>query len=406
MLSATPSKLIKKRKVFYIPGYDPMLPRRYRELYRVEGIKQAKISGYELRLKGKIGEHKNYGWTVDTCIDGKKTHTDVDFLLWSDIVSDSLDVSVFHSYIMLVNTAWNYISTGALRRILKLQKGPAIAALYPVFAMILQLVVGVILALFFYRLGAYYVHWSLGLVSGAIAFLWLLHWIKKNDNKFYIYYLLHDFALSSSRKGAYPLALEQRMLLFSYEIHAALQSDFDEVLVVGHSVGAHLSISILSDMLRDLEPLKQKTKLSLLTIGNVVPMVSFLPDAWRLRRDLRELSCSDQLTWIDISAPGDGACFALCDPVKVSGVATNEQKWPLVISAAFSQSLKPETFKKLKNKFFRMHFQYLCAFDNPKDYDYFKITAGSVSLKDRYAGRNASPSRIEKPLSKFTSVKP
>ena len=35
-----------RRHVFYIPGYDPFHPRRYRELYRKEAAEQARISGH------------------------------------------------------------------------------------------------------------------------------------------------------------------------------------------------------------------------------------------------------------------------------------------------------------------------------------------------------------------------
>jgi hypothetical protein len=112
------------------------------------------------------------------------------------------------------------------------------------------------------------------------------------------------------------------------------------------------------------------------------------------------------VTWVDVTAPGDGCAFALCDPVAVSGVASPGQKWPLVISAAFSQSLKPETWKALRWKFFQLHFQYLRAFDNPKDYDYFQITAGPLSLADRYRDRPPSKSRIAVAMSKYTSIAP
>ena len=55
-------------------------------------------------------------------------------------------------------------------------------------------------------------------------------------------------------------------------------------------------------------------------------------------------------------------------------------------------------------RFFRLHFQYLCAFDRPGDYDYFQITAGPMTLAARYAGREPSKSRIESPLSGYTSL--
>ena len=144
--------------------------------------------------------------------------------------------------------------------------------------------------------------------------------------------------------------------------------------------------------------------LGLLTLGQVVPMLSFLPRAARLRGDLRFLSTRDELAWIDISAPGDGCSFALCDPVTVSGVAPEAKRWPLVISAAFSQTLSPERWKALRWRFFRLHFQYLCAFDRPGDYDYFRVTAGPQTLAARYDGRPASKSRIEVAVSKYTSV--
>ncbi|MEP5155676.1 MAG: hypothetical protein ABJQ89_21875, partial [Planktotalea sp.] len=105
-------------------------------------------------------------------------------------------------------------------------------------------------------------------------------------------------------------------------------------------------------------------------------------------------------------APGDGCAFALCDPVSVSGVAPDDKKHPLVFSAAFTQSLSAERWRELRWRFFRLHFQYLCAFDTPKDYDYFQITAGPQTLSQRYFGRPPSKSRIETPVNKFTSTTP
>ena len=114
---------------------------------------------------------------------------------------------------------------------------------------------------------------------------------------------------------------------------------------------------------------------------------------------------AENITWVDISAPGDGCAFALSDPVSVSGVAPPQgQRWPLILSAAFSQTLSPEMQKSLRHRYFRLHFQYLCAFDQPGLYDYFKITAGPMTLADRYRGRRPSAKRIDVPASRFTST--
>jgi hypothetical protein len=179
-----------------------------------------------------------------------------------------------------------------------------------------------------------------------------------------------------------------------------------EVLIVGHSSGAYLAVSVLADLIRSGRVPKTGPVLGFLSLGQVVPMVSFLPDATRLRRDLHELSVTDALSWVDVTAPGDGCAFALCDPVAVSGVAPEDKKWPLVFSAAFTQTLSAARWKALRWRFFRLHFQYLCAFDQPKDYDYFQITAGPIPLCHRYAGRPPSKSRIETPVNGFRDMEP
>ncbi len=398
---------VKTRRVFYIPGYDPIHPRRYRELYRKEGQAQAEISGYDLTLKPKQTKG-NYGWSVAARINGCDVEAKVEVLVWSDIVRISMSNSIAATYRQLLQTAWVYIGSGALWRLMQLRKGPVIAALYPVGMLLAQLLIAILLGKLFFEGVTFFggPGWFRGLAAAAGVFVaWrVVTWFKAKDGKFFAYYLMHDYAFGAATRGANTPALENRMAEFGETIAGALQSDVDEVLVVGHSSGAHLGVSILADVVRAGLVPQDGPRLGFLTLGQVVPMVSFLRDAHRLRADLRYLSQRDELTWIDVTAPGDGCAFALCDPVAVSGVAPEGKKWPLVFSAAFTQSLSPARWKALRWRFFRLHFQYLCAFDAPKDYDYFQITAGPLSLAQRYAGRPASKSRIVKPVNKFTST--
>ena len=407
---------VRRRRVFYIPGYDPIHPRRYRELYRKEGADQAAISGYSIGLAPKKAGGA-YGWQVNATIAGSQVSADVEVLVWSDIVRGSMATSIPATYLQLVRTAWTYISSGALRRLMWLRKGPVIAALYPVSMLILQLV----LAIGAGALAAGVLVWAVDAAFGLIGvkpgpvipflrwpvlmvvMILVLRWFKAKDGRFFAYYLMHDYAYSAQSGGANPPALEARMAQFGDEIAAALTQGYDEVLIVGHTSGAHLGVSILADLIRDGR-VPAGPALGFLSLGQVVPMVSFLPKAHRLRADLAYLSARNELTWVDVTAPGDGCAFALCDPVAVSGVAPPDKLWPLVFSAAFTQTLSPERWKQLRWKFFRLHFQYLCAFDRPGDYDYFQITAGPLTLSQRYANRPQSKSRIDVPASKYTSM--
>ncbi len=391
-----------RRKVYYIPGYDPFHPRRYRELYRSEGADQAKISDYSLNLVPKKTPG-SYGWHIDAVINGQASAADVEVLVWSDIVKSSMNQGITATYLQLLRTAWTYIGSGALFRLMRLRKGPMIAALYPIVFLIFQLILACLAGWGLGILLSNLVHPLAGMIAGGAVIWLMLRLFRRWDKKVFAYYLMHDYAYTAQDGGANPPELEARMAAFRQAITKSLSEGYDEVLVVGHSSGAHLAISIIADILRegrDVGP----TALSFLSLGQVVPMVSFLPRATRLRADLRSISTSTEITWVDVTAPGDGCSFALCDPVAVSGVAPEGQIWPLVVSAAFTKSLTVARWNALRWKFFRLHFQYLCAFDRPQDYDYFQITAGAETLGARFGGRVASKSRIVTPTSGYTTV--
>ncbi|SMO52196.1 hypothetical protein [Paracoccus laeviglucosivorans] len=394
-----------RRRVLYIPGYDPIPPRRYRELYKREGADQARISGYELTF-GARRDRTGFGWGVSSDIKGLQAESEIEVLVWADIVAGSMGQSILATYGQLARTAWAYIGTGALFRLMRLRRGPVLAALYPVVVLLAQLALAL-------AAGAM-LGWLLAWVTGfglwialpvLVAVTWTgLHLWRRIDGRIFAYYLMHDYAFTARDKGAYPPALETRLAQFSDRIATVLAADWDEVLVVGHSSGAYLGVSVLADLIRSGRVPQAGPRLAFLSLGQVVPMASYLPRANRLRADLRYLSTRDELDWIDVTAPGDACSFGLCDPVAVSGVAPAQQRHPLILSAAFTQTLSPQKQRELRGRWFRLHFQYLCAFDRPGDYDYFAITAGPLPLGERFAGRQHSPARITRAANSFIAT--
>ncbi|MEM0945884.1 MAG: hypothetical protein AAGK37_00650 [Pseudomonadota bacterium] len=419
---------VRRRRVFYIPGYDPHPPRRYRELYRTEAERQGEISGYMIAVRAREGAPVE--WEAAAAMEGGKSHSRIEVLAWADIVRGTMDRSLLATYRQLLEVTWTYISTGALWRLAMLRRGPIIAGFFPVLALLAQAIVAALLG----KLAATIVTgglargldgvaglfgagaWSAGLVWEWAD--WLLGWLvfaavgygvlrgfRAIDGRIFAHYLMHDFAYTAQARGAYPAELDARISTFSERIAAALADPVDEVLVVGHSSGAQLAVSALARLARNEPTHPDGPALSLLTLGQAIPMVSFLPDARALRRDLHDLAASDAITWVDVSAPSDGGCFALCDPVAVTGVTPQTgARWPLVLSAAFSQTLSEETRDALRMRFFRLHFQYLCAFDIPGSYDYFRITAGPQTLGQRFAERKPSNSRIDVAVSGYRSM--
>ena len=384
---------VRSRRVFYVPGYDPFPPRRYREFYRKEGRAQAGLSGYALDLRaGEAGA--GYAWQVDATIQGQDVQSVMKVLVWSDLVQASMRRGVWATYWLMLRTLWIFWSTGALWAMIRLRPGPMLAGAWPVAGLTVQFLIALAVG----ALVAAGVHWvwpgtpalALGLALGFGATTLVMQGFRKLDTRFFAYYMLYDFAHTASHRGAFGPELTARLDQFTDEIARALTEDVDEVLIVGHSSGAALAVSLAAALERRGLP-QDGPRLALLTLGQAIPMQAFLPEARQLRADLRQLGESRALAWVDVTAQGDGVCFWLTDPVAVCGVHTPACHLPLVFSAAFSQTLSPEAWKRIRRQFFRLHIQYLAAFDRPRDYDYFQITAGPVRLADRYAGRAPSP---------------
>ena len=253
---------VSRRRVFYIPGYDPHPPRRYRELYRSESAKQADISGF--RIEQKSGSSET-GWKVRADIEGAQVQSTVDVLVWSDLVQSSMRAGIAGTYLALVKTSWTYISTGTLRRLTWLAKGPVLAALYPILMLLGQLLVAVVAAASLASFAGWLTltggaalnrllgvapdtgNWVWLLVGGAVFWviflpicLLILRWFKSKDDKTYAYYLMHDYAYTAKKRGAYPDEIEARLHEFRHRIEAALREEiegFDRRSLFGRATG-------------------------------------------------------------------------------------------------------------------------------------------------------------------------
>jgi len=97
-------KTVRRRKVFYIPGFDPFPPRRYRELYRSEAKKQADFGGYNISQE-TLEVEDGFGWRVTGQIDDVTCVSDIEVLVWSDIVKSTMSGGILSTYLHMIRTA-------------------------------------------------------------------------------------------------------------------------------------------------------------------------------------------------------------------------------------------------------------------------------------------------------------
>jgi len=385
---------VRRRHVLYLSGFDPQGPSHYHALYAEQAALQAKVSGYRLAVGPRRRVGANAAWDVEwsAADGGPSLHTRYEFLRWDDIVRAHWPRGQWRLLGVTLATTARLVANGSLWRILQ-TSWPAFLALALPAALLLACFVSVIV------LGG--VGWSLagaagGWVGGAVFVLGcagLVAWARRAQSRVQMAWLMRSASVVLRQaRGGLP-ALEARLDDFAAQLcrHAA-RLDIDEVLVIGHSSGAMLAASVVARAL-DLDPglLGHRASVSLLTLGQCIPLLSYQAEAVEFRRELARLRSTGELTWIDITAPPDGCCFALVDPTEVceDGRPEGERTvaGPKRLSPRFAQCFGAEGYRAVRRDKYRCHFQYLMAVERPAIYDYFAISAGPQRLGDHFAQR-------------------
>ncbi|MCI4661246.1 MAG: hypothetical protein MRY63_05415 [Neomegalonema sp.] len=385
-----------RRAVFYIPGFDPRGAKRYWALYKTESRKQAKITGGAITVANPVETKRSLRFAIEASWGSERVHTDYALLRWDDLVAAQMHSALPWRILRGLRAYASQFVSGAVPRMLRLAATPVIVTLFPLifffgFAL-LGALIGWALAMIAGGLGAPLAPQALIGVGGFAAFLKLTEWL---DRYSFTYYLLDFYALMTEYAGGRAPDVQARVRDFADEIREAARSGrsgrYDEVLVIGHSGGTFLAAAALGQAVEaDPDLGSGQTSVALLTLGQTMSALGQISGSEGHWDECAAVARSKDLFWLDVASKADGACYALVDPLAQSSrrLPSEERRaGPLVLSARFRETMAPEQFAALRRRYFRLHFQYLYAFERPEEYDYFAFTAGPLRLSDRFAGR-------------------
>jgi len=391
------ARRVRRRLVFYLGGFDPQGPAHYHRLYAEEAARQAAVSGYAIDVgpRERAGPHASR-WAADaTWPDSTRVQSTIEFLRWDDIVREHWPRSRWAVMLSALGTTARQVANGVLWKILK-TSWPAFLVLFMppllVIALLAMLVAIAALATSLVLHGP-----VLTAVALTAALVWLLSLFGRwAEAKVQMAWLMRSTRFILQQANGEVPALETRLDEFAGRLVAAHASaGVDEILVVGHSSGAMLAVSVVARALTNAPArLDAGPSLSLLTLGECIPMLSYQPPAAAFRAELARIATSSAWSWVDFTAPPDGCCFALVDPTAACEQRGGSTDWhpPKRLSPRFAQLFEADTYRGIRRDKYRCHFQYLMASERPGAYDYFAITAGPLTLADRYA---ATPSVVD-----------
>jgi hypothetical protein len=393
-LSAGQQPRVRRRHVLFFGGFDPKGASWYHALYQRHAALQAGVNGLpiEVGARRRDASARQY-WSARGAPPGEEVcESCIEVVSWDATVRRHWPR---HGLRLMAEMAVAYarvIGNGIpqLIKVGRIAPRTLFAMMYP----LLFFVLGMAACLLVSVLGGWiaFALWGSTLVSIVVAALLLsgCGWMMLRIERWLDTGLLARIYAFVARYGVRGLPELDRIVADAAARIALLarEPDIDELLVVGYSVGSILATRAMALALPALADRDgQCPQLALLTLGNCIPLLGLFPQALDYRRELGALASSRIIRWVDVSSPTDWGSFALLNPIEVCEIEVTEKGsgWPLMTSPRFHTLFDSASYRAMIGDKHRMHTQYLMASEKPGRYDYFAITAGPMSLRERYA---------------------
>lgn len=375
---------INQREVFYLSGYDPRGYRYYYSLYKKNANKQNKVNNLDIKItKTKKVEEHIHSCEITT---SKNTKTTYNFLSWNDIVQENWTEGFFSNFLDTLYFVKMYLFSGIFVRFTKESKEQLIAGLYPLFYLMITISLLFFVSYKSYEFTLEYMSIYLSLLTSFLIFFLGIKLIEKVANKAAVFWLSRIYAFCAKWSEYKISKVDDRIEYFSNHIFERIKDTDNknkEFIVIAHSVGTILAIGISNSVIKKcIDSNIDYSNFKLLTLGHCIPLVSYQRKSQQHKKVLEELGRTKNFTWLDYTAPIDGACFCV-DPIKSSGINREKDCGPVSMSPRFFKLFKKENYKKIKKQKYKAHFLYLYSTDISGIYDYFDITAGNKPLEYR-----------------------
>jgi hypothetical protein len=371
--------VIRKRRVFHVPGYDPAAPDAVKARFARELKRFEKTWSVQAAVSDGANDER---WQVTASGPNWNVETQYRLVAWDEVITTAAEESLW-TRIPKGLLAFLDFTVFALPRYLLANWRYAGFFLYPFVAFILLCV----LAFYIGRYGASVSGYgSAGAALAVAAFFLLWRWPGR---RMFLHLLFDDWIFSRRYLRHGDPAIDAKLEQAARELVAAAQDgETEEIAVIGHSLGAVLAIELLDRALR-LEPsLAQKgPPIVLISVGSSILKIGLHPGAQRFRAAAERVASTQRIFWGDYQAIADIMNFYKSDPLTAMGMQMRDI--PLVRVVRIRHMLDPAVYKSIRYRPLRMHLQFVSGNNLRYAYDYFMLVCGPLGIERQMRGNGA-----------------
>lgn len=378
--------MVRRRHVFYVEGYDPQGFAGYIALFQREFARFLKLWPLQATMSEPEIDPASHAarWIIDAAAPNWQVTTTYEMMAWHDIVRSDLAKPLLTRLPGVVITYGDFLLSGALFRIFRASWRFGLFFIYPAFMMLMIVAAAAAVAsTLSFALASYGPVFAT--VAGTTAAIVVVFAAVPILNRYFVLQLAQMWAFVCDQiKGRRP-DFDRRVDDFSRRIiDRAKAADADEIVIVGHSCGGMVALLTAARALeRDPALGKHGPKIVLMSLGSIMPAAALHPAGTDIRGAIERLANTPAITWFKFQSRKDVINVYKFDPVTDLRTPLHGPRYnPMIAAVRFADCLEPATYRRLRNNFFRMHFQFIMANDRRAPYDYFLYLLGPAAVSD------------------------
>jgi hypothetical protein len=350
-----------RRLVFLFAGFEPHAAEEQRARFAYAAAKTGPLwsSGFDVGplTQGPKGCPQFH---VSANGEGWEAQTDIVLCDWSDFLKG---LESRNPVLRFAEGLWamaGFVVNGTFFRYLRTSWRYGFFFLYPAL-----LIIAAFLPLLFLSEGA-----AAGAAGALISagLMWLfvrrLHLLVMLDNWTFARRLaLERDADIPAKADQFKTALIEGIAAFGAEAAEG------EVLIAAHSLGACFAVMALGGALPELKGPAP----GLLLAGSSLLKIALHPKAVRLRQSAAAIAGSEA-QWLDVQSLTDVLNFHKADPASVLGLTAKRP--PVLQFVRFRAMLTPQTYRRIKRDWLRVHRQFVLAAERRTAYSFHMMLAG------------------------------
>jgi hypothetical protein len=377
-----PKARVHKRCFVQLTGYEPVGPehahRRYiREMARF--LKAWNLQG-EVSPPRQCADGFVANWTVETSGPNWRVATDFYYFRWDDIVSADMAESDLWRFPLGMAAMMEFILTGTVIKYFVIAWRYGGFFLYPVVFVLGMMWLSISATRFSV------IHFGLPYPMLLAPPLWLAFFILFRltfGRMVYIRYALDDWYFARDLIHRVRPEVDARLELFAHEfVRIVHESDADEIIIDGHSLGAPLSIAVVDRALQIDPQLGRNGKpIHIVSSGSSLLKVALHPAAQWLRDAVGRVANAPAVYWVEYQALVDVINVYKVDPVVALGMPATGK--PIVKIIRIRMMVEEATYRRFHLNFLRIHRQAVMGNERRYFYDYYMLCCGPIALEDR-----------------------